>query len=43
MNTIPLQWLIVAAVAVIALLATAAWFLFQRKKQSARLQQRFGP
>jgi hypothetical protein len=43
MNTIPLQWFIVAAVVVIALLATAAWFFSQRKKQSARLQQRFGP
>ena len=43
MNTIPLQWLIVAAVMVIALLATAAWFFSQRKRQSERLQQRFGP
>ena len=42
MNTIPLQWVIVAAVVVIALLALAAWFSFQKKKQSARLQQRFG-
>jgi hypothetical protein len=43
MNTIPLQWLIVAAVMVIALLATAAWFFSQRKRQSERLQKRFGP
>jgi hypothetical protein len=43
MNTIPLQWIIVAGVAVIALLALAAWLLSQRKKQSVRLQQRFGP
>ena len=43
MNTIPLQWIIVAAVVVIALLALAAWFFSQKKKQSARLQQRFGP
>jgi hypothetical protein len=43
MNTIPLQWIIVAAVAVIALLALTAWFFSQKKKQSARLQQRFGP
>jgi membrane protein implicated in regulation of membrane protease activity len=42
MNTIPLQWIIVAAVLVIALLALAAWFFSQKKKQSARLQQRFG-
>ena len=42
MNTIPLQWIIVAGVVVIALLALAAWFFSQKKKQSARLQQRFG-
>ena len=42
MNTTPLGWLIVAVV-VIALLALAAWFFFQKRKQSARLQQRFGP
>ncbi|MGB6603266.1 MAG: hypothetical protein WA747_01775 [Steroidobacteraceae bacterium] len=42
MNTLPLQWIIVAGVVVIALLALAAWFFSQRKKQSARLQQRFG-
>src|ERR1700732_3950798 len=42
MNTIPLPWIIVAGVAVIALLALAAWF-FSQKKQSERLQQRFGP
>src|ERR1700732_5321254 len=43
MNTIPLQWIIVAGVVVIALLALAAWLFSQKKKQSARLQQRFGP
>jgi len=42
MNTTSPQWIIVAAVVVIALLVLAAWFLSQRKKQSARLQQRFG-
>jgi hypothetical protein len=41
-NTLPLQWIIVATVVVIALLALAAWFFSQRKKQSARLRQRFG-
>jgi hypothetical protein len=43
MNTIPLQWIIVAAVVVIALLALAAWLFSQKKKQSVRLQRRFGP
>jgi hypothetical protein len=42
MNTIPSGWFIVAGVAVIAVLALAAWFVFQRRRQSARLQQRFG-
>ena len=43
MNTIPLQWIIVAAVVVVALLTLAAWSFSQKRKQSARLQQRFGP
>jgi hypothetical protein len=43
MNAIPLQWIIVAGVAVVALLAVAAWLFSRKKKQSERLQQRFGP
>jgi hypothetical protein len=43
MNTIPLQWIIVAGVVVVVLLAVAAGLFFQKRKQSARLQQRFGP
>ena len=43
MNTIPLQWIIVTGVAVVALLAVAVWLLSQKRKQSARLQKRFGP
>ena len=43
MNTIPLQWIIVAGVVVIALLALATWLFSQKKKQSVSLQQRFGP
>src|ERR1700726_425011 len=42
MNTIPPQWIIVSGVVVIALLALAAWLLSRKKKQSERLQQRFG-
>jgi hypothetical protein len=42
MNTIPLPWIIVTGVLVIALLALAAWLVSRRKKQSERLQQRFG-
>jgi hypothetical protein len=43
MNTIPLPWIILATIAVIASLALTAWLFFQKKKQSARLQERFGP
>lgn len=43
MNTIPLQWIIVARVVVIALVALAAWFFYKQKKQPSRLHQRFGP
>jgi hypothetical protein len=43
MNTIPLQWIIVAGVVVVALLAVAVWLFSRKKKQSVRLQQRFGP
>ncbi len=43
MNTLPLEWIIVAGVGVVALLALAAWVFFQRRRQSDRLQQRFGP
>jgi len=43
MDTIDTQtWLIVAGVVVLVLIAFAAWF-FRQKKQSQRLQQRFGP
>jgi len=43
MNTIDTQtWIILAGAVVIALIALAAWFFYQ-KKQSHRLQQRFGP
>jgi hypothetical protein len=43
MNTIPLQWIIVAGAVVIASLALSAWLFSQKKKQSERLQHRFGP
>lgn len=43
MNAIPLRLIIVSAVVVIALLALAAWFFSRKRKQSARLEQRFGP
>ena len=35
-------WMIFAGIAVLLLIALAGWFLYQ-KKQSKRLQQRFGP
>lgn len=43
MGTIDTQtWIILAGVVALALIALAAWFVYQ-KKQSHRLQQRFGP
>ena len=43
MDTMNTQtWIILVGVVVLALIAFAAWF-FYKKKQSHRLQQRFGP
>jgi LPXTG-motif cell wall-anchored protein len=43
MDTISTQtWIILAGVVVLALIALAVWF-FYHKKQSHRLEQRFGP
>src|SRR4030065_455263 len=43
MNTIDTQtWVILTGVAVLVLIALAAWFIY-KKKQSHRLQERFGP
>ena len=43
MDTLDIQtWLIVAGAVAFALIAFAAWFFYERK-QSHRLQQRFGP
>ena len=42
MATIPVSWIVLAVVLVIALIAAVAWALSHRKKQSQRLQQRFG-
>jgi len=44
MNTIDTQtWIILAGVAVLILIALAAWFIYRRRKQSHRLKERFGP
>jgi FtsZ-interacting cell division protein ZipA len=42
MATVPGYWIVLAAVAVIALIGAAAWALSHRRKQSQRLEQRFG-
>ena len=42
MNTINTQWIPIAGAVAAALIALAVWFLSQ-KKQSKRLQDRFGP
>lgn len=43
MNTIPINWIIVSGVLVAALIAVAAWISSRTRKQSKRLQERFGP
>ena len=43
MNTIPINWIIVSGVLVAALIAVAAWISSRSRKQSRRLQERFGP
>ncbi len=43
MNSLPISWIVVAGVLLLALLVVAAWLLSKRRKQSVRLQQRFGP
>jgi len=43
MNAIPANWIILAGVLAVVLLVIAAWLISQRRKQSQRLQQRFGP
>jgi hypothetical protein len=43
MNTLPTHWIIAAGVLALAAIALAAWWSSQRKRQSQRLQQRFGP
>ena len=43
MHTIATSWIILGGVLIIASLVLAAWVLSKRKKQSLRLQQRFGP
>jgi hypothetical protein len=42
MNAITTQWILIAGVAVLALIALAAWLFFQKQKRSRGLQQRFG-
>src|ERR1700752_3151447 len=43
METLDTQtWIIIAAVVALGLIAIAAWFFYQ-KKQSHKLQERFGP
>ncbi len=43
MNSIPISWIVVAGVLIIALLVLAVLVMSKRRKQSLRLQQRFGP
>jgi LPXTG-motif cell wall-anchored protein len=42
MNTLGTQWIILAILGALVVIALATWFLY-RKRQSHRLQERFGP
>jgi hypothetical protein len=42
MNTIPVNWIIASAVLIAAVVAIA-WLVSHRRKQTQRLQERFGP
>jgi hypothetical protein len=42
LNSIPANWIIIAAVLLIAVAAVAAAIIWQRQRQSLRLQRRFG-
>ena len=42
MDTMPTQWIMFGGVIVLAALALGAWFFAKKRKQSHRLQQRFG-
>lgn len=43
MNTVPTNTVILAVALLVAAIAVVAWVFMQRKRQSQRLQQRFGP
>jgi hypothetical protein len=43
MNTISTNWIILAGVLIVASIALAAWLASQKRRQSQRLQQHFGP
>ena len=43
MNTVPTNTVILAVALLVAAIAVVAWGFMQRKRQSQRLQQRFGP
>lgn len=42
MNAIPTSWMFIGLAVVLAALALAAWFYEKKRRQSHRLQQRFG-
>jgi len=43
MNTVPINWIILAAILVIAMVVTGALVAARRRKESQRLRERFGP
>ena len=43
MDTTNVNWVVLAVILIAVLAAVAAWIYSQRRKQSERLKQRFGP
>ena len=43
MNPTPTNWVVLAVILLLVVLAAAAWMYTQRRRQSERLKERFGP
>jgi len=43
MNTVPINWIVLAVILVVALVAAAAVIAAHRRRESKRLRERFGP
>lgn len=43
MHTIPIQWILIGGIIVLAVLAQVLWSVAKKRRHSRRLQQRYGP